>query len=1857
MLSNYDRTMELIEAATNSAGSSQEQFEKTLDSLEAKMNQLSNAWNEFTLGIANSNVIKGFADAATLFLEQINNIISGLSGAGGIAKSLNSAVLLLIATFGGKALLNKLFSDWGPSMVSFGKKFGNSFGTNFKNLFSKKAQEALKSFGKDSKIKLGQLTDTEQLKSFNNLLHNQKNLAKQLTNNFKENLRSINLNDEQIKNLSASFGNLAKTGQLSIGKIRTLLEKAEFQGEDVDAILNNTAINVNKSTIQIQSKLLGIGMALTAISTGISLLSSNFEDLDPTAQSVLDGFTSGLQTAGMVLMTLPPLVQALNISLSTGPLIAITAIATAIVGVVSAINSWNKAQEEIRKETIETANETYKEVEANKELIDSYNDLLEAYKETGEGKEELNEVAQKIIDAYDIEGTQVDLLTGKYENLSKAIQEARRKELEENLLQQKQAVNASKTEAFTTGTFSDFRIENGKYVANDAYASYDYIDSYVNDLGTNILKTISTLGIANIVEGIGFSSGILRDEDIYKQTSETFDFLKTKGYTTDELKNLGIYRNAINLELDSSDLIGSYDKLLKVKNELEVDLNAIDDEDKRKADSRYKTYEYIQNILQSWDTDKIEKYREQLAQMVDSAEELGKVTAEAQVGFDLDEATTKEQFEEYKKAFINAVADLGYGEDWATKIFGDLFKTNVFQIAVEYKEKFEGNKQKGKIDTILDTAAENGTITLITTFGIDYENIEAEKLATLLSSDTTQFDVALQFDESSGFAKLLNALNEEGKFDIETEDLTALLDQVGITAEEWNRYVNEGAASTAQLLQDKTQDSFENLYGENGTYSTTEIKQSTGAQLGVQREQLKLLEEQARYIELSRMTERTSEQENRLNELKSSLGELKIAELNAFSTEQIDELNNRLSLAKNKVDELNRSYQYSDAEAQKLINAGNSLGNLVNITVSQTEALSNGIALVGEGWRVAKENVASFVSLLPELALQGEIIADGSIQLSQAVVENYVNGKETENEADINYSLEQIKRQKTAVKQEIEQAQARVDIADGALQEIANGNFALFNSILNGNQTLIKDEIEGLASRIDSNAEAATEITKIWKQAYDAIQNNEEVEITSNGTAFKDSRIYNNRKGTKTQLEENKQQLKDYFTGLKEQAQSEVDSLNKQLNSLIQWESDLKGASFNLSNAIVGVGKSKETDTSDIDKAIEKWKNDYDWLYNLTEDINEQLRKRNRLESDYADLVYKSGVSAEDYSKSLESQIKAIQRESNLQEEMLLKRTSEMKGTISSNSEFNKYATFNWKDMTIEINWAALNSVTNQDYGEAISEYISKLEEIQDQMDDAYDAIMDCNDSIQDVIDNAKDSYMELEDRLLEALVAQDQRIIDNLSQVNESINTSNSDLIEAIQNSIDRDRQARENEQTERDLFNQENYLAYLRQDTSGANQLAILQKQKELDDARQSYTDQLIDQKISELQEQNEKAANQREKQIAFLEAQLDWNREHGVYWENIRNMLNNITGNQATKDKIAALLKSSENWQSLSELQKKNWQNDLAKSLGNAQTYLAHTSGGTLQSDLTKSMNAIDKAIQNQGKTIMNKISTTSSASSSSSKSNSSNNVSTKKPSSTGQYAQWAGKEKEVALKKQVNTYDETGKKIGLTRAPSEYGYTSYELTGVTKNINGMTYYQTGNRNYLSGKDIYNYGNFRELEPGSNVTLKNNRVPTYKYIDGKWIQSEYDFLYSSSRPVKIETSFYDRKANSWYYGISTYPGPIFYKGGMIKEDQFRFKKGGLADFTGPAWLDGTKSRPEIVLNQSDSQNFIQLRDILSEILNNKSNNSSIKSGDNYFDITINVDELANDYDVDQLTDKIKRKIYEDGAYRNVNTIHLIR
>lgn len=76
LMSDNARLTELTSAAYNAQGASAEQFAKTQESLETKLNKLKNAWDEFVMGLANAGVFKKIIDLLTSLLTHINNILA-----------------------------------------------------------------------------------------------------------------------------------------------------------------------------------------------------------------------------------------------------------------------------------------------------------------------------------------------------------------------------------------------------------------------------------------------------------------------------------------------------------------------------------------------------------------------------------------------------------------------------------------------------------------------------------------------------------------------------------------------------------------------------------------------------------------------------------------------------------------------------------------------------------------------------------------------------------------------------------------------------------------------------------------------------------------------------------------------------------------------------------------------------------------------------------------------------------------------------------------------------------------------------------------------------------------------------------------------------------------------------------------------------------------------------------------------------------------------------------------------------------------------------------------------------------------------------------------------------------------------------------------------------------------------------------------------------------------------------------------------------------------------------------------------------------------------------------------------------
>ena len=120
----------------------------------------------------------------------------------------------------------------------------------------------------------------------------------------------------------------------------------------------------------------------------------------------------------------------------------------------------------------------------------------------------------------------------------------------------------------------------------------------------------------------------------------------------------------------------------------------------------------------------------------------------------------------------------------------------------------------------------------------------------------------------------------------------------------------------------------------------------------------------------------------------------------------------------------------------------------------------------------------------------------------------------------------------------------------------------------------------------------------------------------------------------------------------------------------------------------------------------------------------------------------------------------------------------------------------------------------------------------------------------------------------------------------------------------------------------------------------------------------------------------------------------------------------------------------------------------------------------------------------------------------------------------------------------------------------------------------------------------------------------------------------------------------------------------GAIKNHDKFKsaksldhYKHGGLADYTGPAWLDGTPSKPELVLDATDTKNLIALKDILGKVMKGSLATTTENQGDILYEININVDRIEKDYDVDRVVSKVKQEIVKSAGYRNVTQVRNFR
>ena len=644
------------------------------------------------------------------------------------------------------------------------------------------------------------------------------------------------------------------------------------------------------------------------------------------------------------------------------------------------------------------------------------------------------------------------------------------------------------------------------------------------------------------------------------------------------------------------------------------------------------------------------------------------------------------------------------------------------------------------------------------------------------------------------------------------------------------------------------------------------------------------------------------------------------------------------------------------------------------------------------------------------------------------------------------------------------------------------------------------------------------------------------------------------------------------------------------------------------------------------------WLNPYDELYNLQQKINTALRERERLEHRYEDMLKDHTKLTDDLVENTLRETASLKQQLALQKQMLAGRQQQVRKVANDkyeDSEGNittlgamgvtRYASYDLNTNTIQIDYDAIDKITDENIGKAVEQYISRLEELQGEIVDTEDTIEDINDQLIEIRDRGKEEYLDFEQKVYDALVARKEEEIEALESISSSISDAANKTINAIQEQISKERQARENEKTEQDIADKEMRLAYLQRDTSGANDLEIMKLQKEISDDQLSYQDQIIDQTIQEMQDEATRAEQQRQAQIDLLKDLLEHEKTYGMFWVDVEEKLKgafDADGKIKVESDLYKLLQEDASWQGLSKFQSLQWTEDISKEI-------AIAIQGLQNYTLTEGKTKTGKLVLTDGTTLTYDSKNGTWYDSKGKKSYSDNDL------------YWDYGKQAYSLKP-TNKAQTTASKTTRVENAAKVTTPSTSTT-TTQKTSAPPQTPKNSEPAKLGRITNTYGwvNVRSsVAYGNNVIGHTNRGESFDVIgygDYGWYkiklpngQIGYTAVHQNGTPL---------------YSFTPY------------------KTGGLADFTGPAWLDGTKSRPEMVLDAADTQNFIALKDILASILKNTSSTkANTSSGDNYFDIDIQA-EIDSDYDVDQLAERIKKQIYDAAEYRNVNAISLMR
>ena len=514
---------------------------------------------------------------------------------------------------------------------------------------------------------------------------------------------------------------------------------------------------------------------------------------------------------------------------------------------------------------------------------------------------------------------------------------------------------------------------------------------------------------------------------------------------------------------------------------------------------------------------------------------------------------------------------------------------------------------------------------------------------------------------------------------------------------------------------------------------------------------------------------------------------------------------------------------------------------------------------------------------------------------------------------------------------------------------------------------------------------------------------------------------------------------------------------------------------------------------------------------------------------------------------------------------------------------------------------------------ELLDDSLESYQELIEKRDEYYEKQLTYIKQEIDLQQKKVDKYIEAEDELVEAIKQREQKILDNkLAAIDKEI--------EAIEKAAEARRKAREEEDAAKELSSMQVDLQRALMDSSGASASQILDIQKQIKEKQQEMADNSFDTMVEDMQTQLEEEKDMEQKLFDERLEEMDW------YWDEVDRIMSE--GSESVLETMQMYL---DEYNQSSELQQvellKGWTNTFDQAL-----YIGKSGAKELQEVISNLQTEANKLVVDE-------------------------DIITDTTRNT-----------KFEKRPEVESQSSKGGGSGTTNKYSNYTPT----TPTTPTTPGPNTSNTELPPPEEKPDYLKYPYRGELQRGMTVEL--DREAPYKYYrygtaTTKWGSTFTDSDWSDLNLTVADTDDWQQwndELKKWVIKFNWKDGTYYVPASADTHAQgfdkyfhsrkwgksgTKYKTGGMVYSTGPAWLDGTSSHPEAVLNAMQTKAFLSFTDDLAALRaeGGVSTNSSVVI-DN---ISFNVESMSSVADGEKAFNTFVDKFKEIGAKQGISIL----